>query len=161
METTWEEEIAALLEDLSTVQSELLALLSDKQKSLMSRDLDLLGQYESREHELIERLQACHQRRGELLDRAREAELPSDSLRALASALEGESGEPLAGKFNEAGMRCRLLAHKSLANWVFVQRSLLHLSGMLEIIATGGRPKPTYGKGESAHSGGSIVDRAA
>jgi hypothetical protein len=39
--------------------------------------------------------------------------------------------------------------------------SLLHLSQMIEIIATGGRPKPTYEKGPGSNSGGALVDRAA
>ena len=49
--------------------------------------------------------------------------------------------------FDEAAERSRLLQHQSLTNWVLVQRSLLHLSQLIEIIATGGRPKPTYGNG--------------
>ena len=48
----------------------------------------------------------------------------------------------------------RLLQHHSLTNWVLVQRTLIHLSQVLEIIATGGRLKPTYGKDDSADSGG-------
>ena len=40
----------------------------------------------------------------------------------------------------------RLLQHQSLTNWVLAQKALLHVAQMLEIIATGGRLKPTYGK---------------
>jgi hypothetical protein len=61
----------------------------------------------------------------------------------------------------EAADRSRLLQHQSLTNWVLVQRTLLHLSQMIEIIATGGRPKPTYEKGPGSNSGGALVDRAA
>jgi hypothetical protein len=51
--------------------------------------------------------------------------------------------------------------HHSLTNWVLVQRTLIHLSQMLEIIATGGRMKPTYGEGGRTDAGGSLVDQAA
>jgi hypothetical protein len=53
------------------------------------------------------------------------------------------------------------LQHQSLTNWVLVQRTLLHLSQLIEIIATGGRLKPTYGKGSDHQAGGALVDRAA
>jgi hypothetical protein len=61
----------------------------------------------------------------------------------------------------EATNRTRLLQHQSLTNWVLVQRSLLHLSQLIEIIATGGRLKPTYGNGSDRQSSGALVDRAA
>jgi hypothetical protein len=41
-----------------------------------------------------------------------------------------------------------------------VQRTVLHLSQMLEIIATGGRTQPTYGNSPRAHRGGSLIDQA-
>jgi hypothetical protein len=54
-----------------------------------------------------------------------------------------------------------LLQHESLTNWVLVQRSLLHLSQLIEIVATGGRTQPTYGNGSRRLSCGALVDRAA
>jgi hypothetical protein len=42
----------------------------------------------------------------------------------------------------------RVLQHHSLANWVLAQRRLLHVAQSLEIIATGGRMRPTYGDTE-------------
>jgi len=38
---------------------------------------------------------------------------------------------------------------------------LLHLSQMLEIIATGGKKRPTYSKDEAPDCGGALVDRVA
>ena len=60
----------------------------------------------------------------------------------------------------EAAGKSRLLQHQSLTNWVVVQRTLLHLSQLLEIIATGGRLRPTYGKESPAASGGALLDHA-
>jgi hypothetical protein len=69
--------------------------------------------------------------------------------------------QKLTPTMREATARMRLLQHHSLTNWVLVQRTLIHLSQMLEIIATGGRLKPTYGKDDSVNSGGFLVDQAA
>ena len=55
----------------------------------------------------------------------------------------------------------RLLQNQSITNWVLAQRSLLHVSQLLEIIATGGRLQPTYGEGETVHSVGSLVNQEA
>jgi hypothetical protein len=85
--------------------------------------------------------------------------LPADSIRSLAGRLPGGSGMQAAVR--EAAERSRLLQHQCLTNWVLVQRSLVHLSQMIEIIATGGRPKPTYGKGSERAPSGALVDRAA
>ncbi len=64
-------------------------------------------------------------------------------------------------EIRDARARARLLQHQSLTNWVFVQRTLIHLSQMLEIIATGGRLHPTYGKGDTADTSGNLVDQEA
>jgi hypothetical protein len=41
-----------------------------------------------------------------------------------------------------------------------VQRTMLHLSHMVEIIATGGQLKPTYGKGGATTNSGALMDQA-
>jgi len=67
----------------------------------------------------------------------------------------------LTTQMHDAATRGRILQHKSLSNWVLVQRWLIHLSQLLEIIATGGQLQPTYGKDATNSSGGSLVDQAA
>ncbi len=47
----------------------------------------------------------------------------------------------------------------TITNWVVAQRTLIHLSQLLEIIATGGRMKPTYGKEEAEHTTGGLVNQ--
>ncbi len=160
-EDTWEGAIAELLNELSSVQEELLRFLAEKQRLLLAKDLEGLAACAPREKRLIERLQCCHDRRGTLLRKAADADLPSESIRALTAVLETDHRKVIARQLDTTTARSRLLAHQSLANWVFVQRSLLHLSQLLEIIATGGRLKPTYGEGDFPNQGGSIVDQAA
>ena len=70
MNDNWETEIAGLLAELSDVQRELLGALGDKRQSLASGNHEALTEMGAREQRLVERLQACHGRRQELLARA-------------------------------------------------------------------------------------------
>jgi hypothetical protein len=155
----WESAIAELLEDLTNVQQEMLELLLAKRERMAENDLNRITDLHSQEEDLGNRLKACHDRRAELLALAADQGLPGDSLGKLASSLKsGDSGR-LAGQVKDVASRMRLLQHHSLANWVLAQRTMLHLSQLLEIIATGGRLQPTYGRGESSISNGALVDR--
>ena len=115
----------------------------------------------SREAELAARLQACHERRQQLLAQADAEGLPADSIQSLSVRLSDSSRTNVQASIREAANRSQLLRHQCLTNWVVVQRTLLHLSQLIEIIATGGRPKPTYDKGPTPRAGGALVDRAA
>ena len=162
-----EADIAGLLNDLSAVQRDLLDVLTHKRDLLAAGDSEALPSISVREQELVTRLQACHERRGQLLAQAAGDCLPSDSIRSLSNSLPALSRDRLRGEITEAQQRSRLLQHECLTNWVLVQRTLLHLSQLIEIIATGGRMQPTYGNGSDrpGHprqeiSGGGLVDRA-
>jgi hypothetical protein len=161
MNDTYESEIGALLAELSDVQSALLGVLGEKRQLLVAGDAEALTEISSREQELALRLQACHECRQQLLARADAEGLPADSIQSLSDKLPENSRKNVQASIREAASRSQLLRHESLTNWVVVQRSLLHLSQMIEIIATGGRPKPTYDKGPGSNSGGALVDRAA
>ncbi|MBM4091375.1 MAG: flagellar protein FlgN, partial [Planctomycetes bacterium] len=156
-ERPWDETIATLLEDLSDVQDRLLEVLAEKRHVMARGDLEGMARLQPLEQELCHRLQLCHDRRAALLHRATENGLPSGNLGELASAvnLRGERG--LRRRVDHAATRMRLLQHHSLANWVLAQKALLHASQMLEIIATGGRFQPTYGKDGCAPARGALV----
>jgi flagellar biosynthesis/type III secretory pathway chaperone len=161
MRTDWEHELSDLLNGLSSVQTELLKVLGEKRQHLVKSDIAGLASLQPREQELLDRLQACLDRRGKLLEQAADEGLPNDSVRELASSLSTDDGGDLDTRIAEAAGRARLVQHHSLTNWVLVQRTLIHLSQMLEIIATGGRLKPTYGEDGHVDAGGSLVDQAA
>jgi hypothetical protein len=161
MDDVGESEIAGLLGELSEVQTALLDTLSEKRELLVKGDHDALSAIAPRENELATRLQACHERRQQLLMQANECGMAADSIQSLSERLPAESRDRVHASIREAERRTQLLQHQSLANWVLVQRSLLHLSQLIEIIATGGRSKPTYGKGSDGAASGALVDRAA
>lgn len=157
----WDQELHDLLATLSEVQRDLLAVLSEKQRRLAQPDLGALDEIQQREAELIVRLEAVQERRRLLLERAAHDGLPADNLRALTASLPADQRQSLTPQIDRAGARASLLQHQGLANWVVVQRTLLHLSHLLEIIATGGRQQPTYGKENTAAVSGGLVDQAA
>ena len=160
METAWESELATFLTDLSAVQEESLEILTRKRQLLVDADTEGLAEIAQREQALIERLQESLKRRQGLLERAGAEGLPSESIRSLSTALPDRRKGELADQLDQAAGRARLLQHHALTNWVLVQRTLIHLSQMLEIIATGGQMQPTYERKDSVEASGALVDRA-
>jgi len=157
----FEAEISSLLDELSSVQGQLLTTLDAKRKAIKTGDLKLLAQLQPQEEQLAHRLGACQERRCSLLTAAKMQGLPSDNIANLATRAGGGKKSKLGSRVKETAARMRILQHHSLANWVLAQRSLLHVSQLLEIIATGGRMQPTYGDSESVHARGSLVNQEA
>ncbi len=157
----WEEDLATLLEDLSQVQDELLDVLARKRQCMATGDTHGMIDLQPVEQMLGQRLQECHERRATLLTEASDQGLPGGSLGDLASALDRKGGGDLRREVKQTSARMRLLQHQSLANWVLAQKALLHVAQMLEIIATGGRLRPTYGKDTGHQARGALVDQEA
>lgn len=153
----WESQLAAQLDDLFNVQSELLEVLQAKQQALARADVVQLVDLHPREAQLADRLAECQRRRAELLSAARQEGIAAENLEALASRTGLGSAGKLGSRVKQAAARMRLLQHQSLANWVLAQRALLHVAQVLEIIATGGRMQPTYGDKELPAPRGVLV----
>jgi len=156
----WETDLAGLLNELSSVQSEVLEMLGRKREMLLANDVEGMAELQPIEEQLIARLQACHEHRGQLLTKAGAEGLPNENIRTLAKSLPRSQRQTLEPELTAAAARARMLQHQSLTNWVVVQRTLIHLSQIVEIIATGGRPHPTYGMSGCAPAGGSLLDQA-
>lgn len=155
-----ESQLAELLSVLSNVQADLLDILALKREMMAKCDTHGMAQLQSREVELNDRLQSCADRREELLQIASGEGFTANTISQLAQQMSSNQRKNLEHDIKRVSSRMRLLQHQGLINWVLAQRSLLHVSQLLEIIATGGRLQPTYGKGESVHARGSLVDRA-
>jgi len=159
--TAWETAIVELLNELSDVQSELLDVLTAKRDCMAARNVVGMVDLQPREQELGDRLERCHQRREAILRSAAEQGVSARNLEELAISLDADREGKLRKQVKQTSDRMRLLQHQSLTNWVLAQRALLHLSQMLEIIATGGRLQPTYGKDRAITARGALVDREA
>ena len=161
MQSSLESEVAVLLTDLMAGQDAMLHVLDRKRELLAAVDQEGLAVLGAEEQRVLEVLQDCLRRREQLLSRSAADGLPSTSLQALADGLPPTQRGPLNRQLAAAGSRARLLQHQSLVNWVVIQRTLIHLSQLLEIIATGGRFQPTYGERTPACAGGSLVNQEA
>jgi len=155
-----ETEMAQLLDELTGIQTRLLDVLRAKRSAMSHGDLVSQRNLQTEEEAIYCALQDVQRRRGELLDRIRETGLSIDSLSEVPQHLENPVKENLSRKLGEATSLGRTVRLEQLTHWVVAQRSLLHISQMLEIIATGGRIRPTYGKSEFA-ARGSLVDHEA
>ncbi|MEX0819333.1 MAG: flagellar export chaperone FlgN [Pirellulaceae bacterium] len=155
----WETDLTALLDELSSVQTEMLDVLAAKRDSMASSDIQNMTELHPRAEALCDRLRSCHQRREDLLAAAKVQGLPAENLGSIASTLATSQRGRVTRQMTTASARMRLLQHQSLANWVLAQRTILHLSQLLEIIATGGRLQPTYSRDEPSDSRGALVDK--
>ena len=160
MQFNWDAELGGFLNELTSVQAELLDLLRTKRQRLATADLEGLAALAPREQALTSRLQACQDMRAELLRQAGSQGLPGDSLQSVQAARPARSAA-LDSNLRQTAARSRLLQQESISNWVLTQRTLLYLSQLLELIGTKGRGCPTYGKGEPGCARGALVDRAA
>lgn len=158
MQSTLESEVAVLLNDLLAGQNDLMEILERKRKLLGQVDHEGLAALADEENRLLGTLQDCLRRREHLLATAAAEGLPSINMHALADALPAERRGPISRQIAAAESRARILQHQSLINWVVIQRTLIHLSQLLEIIATGGRPRPTYGDAGLARAHGALLN---
>ncbi len=161
MTNHWEKDVDELLTEIMQVQDDALAVLAQKRECLRRFDLQGLNATDGRDEELLGKLQSCIRRREDLLAKAKEEKLPSNNIRTLAKAIPSSRRDELNQRIAVSQSRARLLQHQSMTNWLIIQKTLIHLSQMLEIIATGGRLQPTYCEGEPVNSSGGLVDQAA
>lgn len=156
----WDTSLAEMLGELASTQDEMLAVLGEKRDCLVRGETARLGDLQDREQRVLSRLQACHDRRTSLLADASAAGLPGSSLRQLAQSMPKSVDGNLGERVKAASAKMDLLRHQSLTNWVLAQRALVHLSQMIEIIATGGRLQPTYGDSAALFATGNLMDQA-
>ena len=154
-----ENDILQFLCELSVVQEHTLSVLCRKQELLVKPNHDTLAAMAVEEREVLAQLQSCLVRRKEILAVARQQGHNVESIQSLCERVLPAHSRLV----EEATRRSRLIQWQSLTNRVMIQKSLIHLSQMLDIIASRGQGKPTYhrqGEKEIGSSGG-FVDRVA
>jgi len=163
----WEHELTQLLDELLQTQQAMLELLDRKRSAMVRRDLSQIRELQPQEEQLCQRLQACQDRRNDLLAAARQAQLPDGNLEQLSRGVPLQQADEVQAKLSNVSSRAVLLKHQSFTNWIIAQRNLLHISQLLENITTGGRPVPTYGvpragtSGSRGSVGGFVLDQQA
>src|SRR5689334_14538436 len=101
----FEAEISALIDELSSAQSELLEVLAQKRSALAAADLQSLAELQPREEQLASRLSHCQRRRSELLAAAGQEGLPSENMAKLAMNLGNGKRGALGQKVKAASAR--------------------------------------------------------
>ena len=158
---TMEQDILRFLSQLSTVQERALSVLRRKQEFLVKPDRDGLMEIVAEEHKVLDLLQQCLARREEILADARQKGYAVESISSLCQRIFPRS--ECLRLAEEAARQSQLIQFQSRANWMMTQKSIVHLSQMLEIVKTRGQGKSTYhrqSEKESSLSGG-FVDRVA
>ena len=156
-----EQDLLDFLKELAQVQDDLLTVLTQKRKCLACGDLGAIRETQQHEERVLERLTACHSKRAELLAEAQSRGLASENLSDLAATIDRRQTPKLRTQVQEIQGRMRLLQSGTVTNWLLAQRTLLHISQLIEIIATGGKMQPTYVVGESIQSRGSLLNQEA
>ena len=155
-----ESSIASLLDEMTRVQEGLLSLLRRRREAMSRGDLSELEQVGASEQAIHAELERCLDRREALLQEARESGMRGETLSEVARHLPSAGTRELDRKLGDSRRLVEEVRLESLTNWVVAQRSLLYVSQMLEIIATGGRIRPTYSQSD-ALTRGSLVDQEA
>lgn len=153
-------ELVGYLDELTELQGDVLAYLRDKHELIASGKPSELEDFAPREENLIERLKNCQHHRARLLTYAAPESDQDATIASLAEGLPDEERHEVRRKISGARQQGHLVQQQMLSQWVAMQRSMIHLAHLLEIIATGGRSRPTYGKEDSARASGSLVDQA-
>lgn len=158
-----ENETAVFLQELSDVQADLLNVLHRKREQMVANDIEGMQETMTGEQALLDRLEQLRDSRQILLNNARGKGLPADSMQSLAQALDTDNTQTggLTQKAHSARDAMRHIQNETLANFVLAQQTVLHLSQLLQIIATGGKIKPTYEAENASNQGGTLVDQDA
>ncbi|MDR1141578.1 MAG: flagellar protein FlgN [Planctomycetaceae bacterium] len=158
-----EHEIIVFLSQLATVQEKILDILTKKQALLVKPDKESLAAITTEEEHTLILLQQSLDHRKKILESAQKQGHDVDSIQMLCEQIFPKPRE-WRMLVNAAHNRNRQIRYLALANWTVSQKSLIHLTQILEIIETRGQGKTTYKpqKGKEEHSsGGGFVDRVA
>ncbi|MBI3864991.1 MAG: hypothetical protein HY290_24215 [Planctomycetia bacterium] len=168
MRLTLLHELTQFLTELEQTQQELLTLFAAKRRALNAFQPDELLRLSSREGELAARLKELVGKRNVLLNKARGAGFAVESLLEFTGAIGKTVGdsrvlraiELIQGRILASQRRTAALQRESWVHWIISHRCYNHYTELLELIAHGGHPAPTYGKA-LATAGGAVLDAAA
>ncbi|MDR2114864.1 MAG: flagellar export chaperone FlgN [Planctomycetaceae bacterium] len=158
-----EHEIITFLNQLAAVQEKILDVLKKKQLLLVKPDKESLASITAEEENTLISLQKSLDYREKILKSAEKQGYNVDSIQMLCEQIFPKPSE-WRRLVNAAQNRNKQIRYLALANWTVSQKSLIHLTQILEIIETRGQGKTTYKpqKGKDSHSsGGGFVDRVA
>ncbi len=147
------------LKVLAMAQDATLDVLRKKQTLLVKLAANALADIEAEERDALAGLRSALEKREEILREAERAGIGADSIQSLCETLFPNNFE-VRKLLDMAQNRSRQLRFLALTNWTMSQKSMIHLSQLLELIETRGQGKTTY-KPTKGTEGGGLVDRVA
>ena len=151
---SWDGKLATYLQDLVDAQGELLAFLRRRRETLVSGEPEATTALNAEETQLAERLGELHQRRAALMTEAGDPASLEDAARR-----RGSDAAP-GGLWEDARRNVGLLRHECVVNWLLTQRTLLHVSQLLQRVFRGDATYSAAGKPSQAQ-GGTLLDHQA
>ncbi|HEV7280795.1 MAG TPA: hypothetical protein VGN57_11385 [Pirellulaceae bacterium] len=155
--------VADYLDEYLDVQQALLDVMTAKLDVRTKRGLEEARALDAREAELVERLKACVEKRQGLLADPELNAAGEPTLRRLAESVENADEDQadlnLFLRFDAAEKNNRELRMRSVSAWVLAQRSVVHWSQMLEIVASQGQNVPTYKRDRKLRSRGALMNQ--
>jgi len=153
------ESVRRFLPDLLATQRTLADLYARKQQALVQAQHQQLEQLEQPELELTRALQQHLRARRDILQAAREAQLPHASLRELVSAFDPDARAELQPLIRDSQELSRQLRRASSVHWIIARKCCQYYGDVLELFANCGRMAPTYAAhSDRETSGGAILD---
>ena len=146
------------LQKLNETQIQMLAVLHKKQAILVRPEKEAIALITHEEQQSLGAMQSILQQREDILTAARLQNIRGDSIEQLCGHFFPHNIEvqKLLDETKYQTEQIRLLAY---TNWTLSRKSLIHVSQILELLATQGRGKTTYQPRQPA--GGSRVNRVA
>jgi hypothetical protein len=156
-------EIEELLGEIDETQNALGATYRDKRAAIREANAPEIDRLTRFEQEQISELQVHLRRREQILQRARQAGLPADSLKSLVGTLPEPFRESLLAHLDETRRTTDANRRESWILWIVCKQSLRFFSNVIELIANGGRRTPIYSARPEAElsTGGALLDAKA
>lgn len=151
--------IIEFLKQLDAAQEKTLKILQEKQILLVKPESKALAKVAEEEVAAMEQLRLVLEKREEILLAAGEQGTEVESVQELCETLFPNNFE-VRKLLDLARSRTQQLRFLALTNWTISQKSMIHLSQLLELIETRGQGKTTY-KPTKGTEGGGLVDRVA
>ena len=147
------------LKQLASAQDATLGILKKKQKLLVQLDPPALEAIVVEERDALDQLRSALAQREAILQTAQNEGIEADSIQQLCETLFPHNVE-VRRLLDIAQNRSKQLRFLALTNWTMSQKSMIHLSQLIELIETRGHGKTTY-KPTKGTEGGGLVDRVA
>lgn len=156
------QEILHFFKTLDAAQEKTLAVLQKKQSALVKPEPENLRLVSVEENEAVDLLRQALEEREAVLAAARQRGWDCDSIQTVCErAFPGQNEwKQVIEKLQAQSTQIRFV---SLTNWTMSQKSLVHVTQILEFIETRGEGKTTYQfpKGTRTASNGGFVDKVA